>query len=217
MRVNADFSRRAEVVASDDLWRRSPEMGVDRLMLDRVGDEVARATSIVRYDVGSSFARHEHAKGEEFLVLEGVFSDESGDYPAGSYVRNPPGSSHAPFSEQGCRILVKLRQFAVDDLAQFAIDTRDASLWEGESGTLALHAFATERVRMRRFAVGESLTIVSADEGTEVFVVEGALATGDRRYPAEAWLRFPAGDSAALEAVEPTVVWIKTGHLSGDQ
>ena len=66
-------------------------------MLDRIGDEVARATSIVRYAPGSSFARHEHAKGEEFLVLEGIFSDDSGDYPAGFYVRNPPGSGHTPF------------------------------------------------------------------------------------------------------------------------
>lgn len=186
-------------------------------MLDRVGDEVARATSIVRYDVGSSFARHAHAKGEEFLVLDGVFSDESGDYPAGSYVRNPPGSSHAPFSKEGCRILVKLRQFAADDLAQFAIDTRDPSLWDAERGTLALHSYATEQVRMQRLAVDDVLPVTPADGGAEVFVVEGSLSLGERRYTAEAWLRFPAGDSAELSALEPTLLWIKTGHLPPDQ
>ena len=216
MRLNADFTQRAEVVASDDLWQRSPEMGVDRLMLDRVGDEVARATSIVRYDADSSFARHEHAKGEEFLVLEGVFSDETGDYPVGSYVRNPPGTSHAPFSEQGCRILVKLRQFAADDLAQFAIDTCDPSIWN-EQRTLPLHTFAEERVRMQRLDRAESLTIAPTDGGAEVFVVQGALATDSRRYPAEAWLRFPAGDGAVLDANEPTLVWVKTGHLTDVQ
>ncbi|MEM7504416.1 MAG: cupin domain-containing protein [Pseudomonadota bacterium] len=152
MRLNADFTQRAEVVACDDLWQRSPEMGVDRLMLDRVGGEVARVTSIVRYDTGSSFARHEHAKGEEFLALEGVFTDETGDYPVGSYVRNPPCSLHASFSEQGCRILVKLRRFADDDLRQSAIDTRDPSLCDVERGTLPLHSFAAERVHMQRLA-----------------------------------------------------------------
>ncbi len=103
MRINADFSKTALVVADSVSWIHSPESGVDRIMLDRIGDEVARATSIVRYALGSVFPRHEHAKGEEFLVLEGIFSDEHGDYPAGTYVRNPPGSGHAPISEKGCR------------------------------------------------------------------------------------------------------------------
>jgi hypothetical protein len=61
-------------------------------MLDRIGDEVARATSIVRYAPASHFSPHVHDGGEEFLVLEGTFQDEHGDYPVGSYVRNPPTS-----------------------------------------------------------------------------------------------------------------------------
>ena len=130
MKVNADFEKTAIVVPSEDDWVRSPESGVDRLMLDRVGDEVARATSIVRYAPGSSFPEHRHAKGEEFLVLDGIFTDESGDYPAGTYVRNPPGSSHAPSSKDGCRILVKLRQFDDADLARVVIDTTELSAWE---------------------------------------------------------------------------------------
>jgi len=117
MRINADFSRRAAVAGGDADWVHSPESGVDRIMLDRVGDEVARATSIVRYAPGSEFPHHAHAKGEEFLVLDGVFSDETGDFPAGSYLRNPPGSGHAPFSERGCTLFVKLHQFQADDLA----------------------------------------------------------------------------------------------------
>ncbi|GAL13613.1 hypothetical protein JCM19233_4618 [Vibrio astriarenae] len=51
--------------------------------LDRVGGEVARATSIVRYKPNSAFSPHTHDGGEEFFVLEGVFSDEHGDYPQG--------------------------------------------------------------------------------------------------------------------------------------
>lgn len=78
--------------------------------------EVARATSIVRYAPESRFAEHIHELGEEFLVLEGMFSDEHGDYGAGTYVRNPPGSSHSPYTVDGCTIFVKLRQFDPADL-----------------------------------------------------------------------------------------------------
>ena len=130
MRINADFSQRVIEVSSQGRWVNSPESGVDRFMLDRIGDEVARATSIVRYAAGSSFARHTHAKGEEFLVLEGVFSDEHGDYPRGTYVRNPPGTGHSPFSVDGCRILVKLRQFNADDLKPLVADTTGGDNWQ---------------------------------------------------------------------------------------
>src|SRR4029453_8145250 len=115
MQLNADFSQRAVVHAAMLEWTRSPIAGVERRMLDRIGGEVARATSIVRYAPGSRFSRHTHSGGEEFFVLEGVFQDERGDYPAGSEVRNPPDSSHTPGSRPGCVIFVKLRQFDPDD------------------------------------------------------------------------------------------------------
>ncbi len=213
MRINADFSKRAAVVPDDTQWIRSPESGVDRLMLDRIGDEVARATSIVRYAPGSAFPRHEHAKGEEFLVLDGVFSDETGDYPPGCYVRNPPGSSHAPFSERGCRILVKLRQFEPDDLSQFSINTSDPRAWAADSRSLLLHEHGTERVEMRRLDAGESLDLAPDDAGTEVFVVDGMVEESGCCYPPESWLRFPAGDVSSLKALRPTTLWKKTGHL----
>jgi anti-sigma factor ChrR (cupin superfamily) len=111
-RVNAEFDRRVVIDTTGEPWVPSPEAGVERRMLDRVGGEVARATSLVRYGPGARFAEHAHGGGEEFLVLEGVFSDERGDYPAGTYVRNPPGSRHRPFSRGGCTLFVKLHQFA---------------------------------------------------------------------------------------------------------
>src|SRR5256886_4887353 len=107
MLINADFSTRV-VLRPDELnWSPSPMSGVERKMLDRVGDEVARATSIVRYAPNSHFSAHAHGGGEEFLVLEGVFSDEHGDYPPGTYVRNPVGSRHTPHSDGGCTLFVK--------------------------------------------------------------------------------------------------------------
>src|ERR1700745_648801 len=123
MEINSDFSQRVVVHAALLRWVPSPIMGVDRRMLDRIGDEVARATSIVRYAPGSHFSPHTHGGGEEFLVLDGVFQDEHGDYPAGTYVRNPPTSSHTPGSEPGCTIFVKLWQFDPDDRTPVRIDT----------------------------------------------------------------------------------------------
>ena len=90
MNLNSDFGARAAVHAARLDWAPSPILGVERRTLDRIGDEVARATSIVRYAPRSRFAPHAHGGGEEFLVLDGVFQDEHGDYPAGTYVRNPP-------------------------------------------------------------------------------------------------------------------------------
>ena len=115
MELNADFSKRAAVHAAGIPWVPSPMAGVDRRMLDRIGEEVARATSIVRYAPGSHFSPHTHGGGEELLVLEGEFSDEFGGFPAGSYIRNPPTSRHTPRSGPGCVLLVKLWQFDLAD------------------------------------------------------------------------------------------------------
>jgi len=124
MNLNDDFSLRIVARAADAVWTPSPLPGVERRMLDRVGDEVARATSLVRYAPGSRFDRHVHGGGEEILVLEGVFSDETGEYPAGTYLRHPPGSSHAPSSREGCLLFVKLWQFDPADTQSVRIDTR---------------------------------------------------------------------------------------------
>lgn len=218
MRIHADFSKPALVIPRSDDWVCSPETGVDRLMLDRVGEEVARATSIVRYAAGSSFSRHTHPKGEEFLVLEGVFSDESGDYPAGTYVRNPPGTGHAPHSNDGCRILVKLRQFEPDDLAPVVIDTHDVSAWHSVSAhesRLDLYAFRNEKVTMHRYVAGAEFQFGAAG-GAELFVVSGALIYEGKALKEESWLRLPDGKSATIIAMKETSIWVKTGHLDVD-
>ena len=218
MRINADFSKPAIVNRSNAEWVLSPESGVDRIMLDRIGDEVARATSIVRYAPGSSFARHEHAKGEEFLVLEGTFSDDSGDYPAGFYVRNPPGSGHAPHSKDGCRILVKLRQFDAEDLTPVVIDTRQQELWfkndkDDSTWHLPLHQYGSERVQMLRIPADTEYAMSAGPLGTELFIVTGAIRHGDEELPAESWLRFPAHQQIHIIPLTDIVLWRKSGHL----
>jgi len=217
MRINADFSMSALVRAEDQEWIHSPENGVDRIMLDRIGEEVARATSIVRYAPESAFPRHEHALGEEFLVLDGIFSDEHGDYPEGTYVRNPPGSSHVPRSDVGCRILVKLRQFDLADTNQFSVDTLDDSAWLTDSSDgiakLQLHKFSSEKVEMWRMPGGIGLSEVVPTGGREIFIVQGSLRVGGQEFTSDSWLRYPSADRLDILANEPSLLWMKSGHL----
>jgi anti-sigma factor ChrR (cupin superfamily) len=217
MRINADFSQQAMAIAATQTWIHSPESGVDRIMLDRIGDEVARATSIVRYAPGSRFPQHEHAKGEEFLVLDGVFSDEHGHYPTGFYVRNPPGSGHAPFSKEGCRILVKLRQFDVADLQPVVVDTGAPDQWQTDKSAktrrLHLHEFGTEKVCMLRLPEGcEYSTSVGAG-GMELLVVSGAIFFQGETLTDESWLRLPAGFGLQFKVNSAAMLWVKSGHL----
>ncbi|MGI9421028.1 MAG: cupin domain-containing protein [Geminicoccaceae bacterium] len=217
MKLHADVSQRV-VVRSDDLpWTASPLAGVDRRMLERDGEEVARATSIVRYAAGSAFSAHTHGGGEEFLVLDGVFSDEHGDFGKGMYVRNPPGSSHTPSSRDGCTILVKLRQMDSADQAQIAVDTGSDEGWKegGAPGldVLPLHVFDNETVRMVRFAPGTSLEPHDHPGGEEIFVVEGSFEDEHGRYEQGTWIRNPPGSSHQAHSDEGCVLYIKTGHL----
>ena len=217
MRINADISEPAVVRPQDREWVPSPSGGVERCMLDRVGGEVARATSLVRFAPNSSFPTHEHGGGEEYFVVEGVFGDETGDFPAGSYVRNPRGTAHAPRTKEGCTIFVKLRQFAADDDAPVAIDTRAAEFGPGAAEglrVLPLHRHGDEEVRLVRFAPGTRLPSHGHSGGEEVLVLEGTLGDEGGLYPAGTWLRSPPGSAHAPFSDEGCLIWIKTGHLS---
>jgi ChrR Cupin-like domain len=220
MNLNSDFSVRAAVHATRLDWTPSPIPGVDRRMLDRIGDEVARATSIVRYAPHSRFSPHTHNGGEEFLVLDGVFQDEQGDYPAGAYVRNPPTSSHTPSSEAGCTIFVKLWQFDPDDRMQLSTDT-SALPFGPVLGLPAvelapLFENAWERVRLERWAPGVVID-VPVPGGIEVLVLDGSFIEGGEEFTRHSWLRLPA--SARLQATTGRggcKVWVKSGHLARD-
>lgn len=217
MRLRADFDR-AEVVRPEDyVWVASPVGGVERMMLDRIGGEVARATSLVRFAPDSRFDPHTHDGGEEYLVLQGVFSDETGDFPAGSYVRNPIGTRHQPHTAPGCTILVKLWQFDADDTQSVHIDTNAAVFVPG-SGTgvtqAVLHRHGPELVRLVRFAPGAVGAPHIHAEGEEVFVVEGSYADENGSYAKGTWVRAPAGSSHAPVSETGCLLWIKTGHLA---
>ncbi len=218
MELNGDFSKRAVVHAGTMDWKASPMAGVDRRMLDRLGDEVARATSIVRYAPGSSFSPHVHTGGEEFLVLDGVFQDEHGDFPVGTYVRNPPQSRHTPGSEPGCTIFVKLWQFDLADRTQVRIDTADKAFTPdaGRPGVEVLELFEDEReqVSLERWAPGADVALDGHAGGLEVLVLDGSFAEGGEAFQTQSWLRLPnGGEATATAGAEGTRVWIKRGHL----
>jgi anti-sigma factor ChrR (cupin superfamily) len=221
MELNANFTQRAVVHAATLDWTPSPMPGVDRRMLDRIGAEVARATSIVRYAPNSHFTQHIHSGGEEFLVLEGVFQDEYGDYPAGFYIRNPPTSAHTPRSVPGCTIFVKLWQFEVSDRTQLRIDTRRLAYSSdpSRSGLEVMPLFRDEheRVALERWRAGTEIPLRSPD-GLELLVLEGSFTDGEDHFNRHSWLRLPPASSArAWAGAEGCRIWIKTGHLARQQ
>lgn len=215
MNINEDYSQRIVLNHHDLPWVISPEPGVQRRMLDRVGDEVARATSIVRYEAGTRFASHSHDLGEEILVLEGVFSDETGDYPAGSYIMNPPGSSHAPFSDSGCLLFVKLRHLGPEQVHREVVDTTKAPwlqglvpglhvmplMQQGTGSTLVRWAPQTYFNPHRHFG------------GEEIFVVDGVFEDEHGRYPKGSWIRSPHMSQHQPFSREGCTIFVKTGHL----
>lgn len=214
MEINADFEKRM-VVHSDQLeWSPSPMPGVDRRMLDRLGDEVARATTIVRYAPASTFSAHTHTGGEEFIVLEGVFQDEHGDYPAGTYVRNPPTSSHTPGSDQGCTIFVKLWQFDMEDRVQFRKTMADELPAPTDGvATAELHRDDRETVTYTQLDARTPFRS-EAPGGIELLVLDGSLTQDGDTLTKGSWLRLP--DGTPLEAMagrSGAKIWMKTGHL----
>jgi hypothetical protein len=217
MELNADFSRRVVVHAAALDWVASPMAGVHRRMLDRIGDEVARATSIVRYAPGSHFSPHVHDGGEEFLVLDGVFQDEHGDYPAGSYVRNPPTSRHTPGSAAGCTIFVKLWQFDPADRTEVRTATaaQEFAPAVGRPGVAVLPLFrdAVEEVRLEQWAPGTRVAI-AAPKGAELLVLAGSFVEQGEAFVEQSWLRLPVGAAfAGVAGLDGCRVWVKLGYV----
>ncbi len=209
--INMDFSK-AIAIDSDQLeWSPSPKAGVWRKRFARQEAEHGHATSVVWFEAGSEFNKHPHPKGEEIFVLEGVFSDHTGDYPAGSYLRNPEGFSHAPYSTNGCKLFVKLCQFQDGDQQHVL----KPNLLELADGRHQLHQFNGEHTSLMKLKAGERCTI-EQDDGFELFVLSGELELLDddtTNLQAFSWYRAPFAPQA-LAATADAVVLVKQGHLA---
>ena len=217
MQINTDFSKRVVIDSNQSPWTPSPMNGVERCMLDRAAAESGRATSLVRYSPETSFPIHAHPRGEEILVLSGVFSDAGGDYPTGSYLRNPPGSQHAPFSTPGCVLFVKLDQFSSLDGEEVRLNTRQSQWMPGMvPGLLVmpLHDFEGEHTALVRWAPGTCFNRHRHWGGEEILVLDGVFQDEYGTYPAGTWLRSPHLSEHKPFSTEGCLIYVKTGHLA---
>lgn len=217
MQLNSDFGQRVVIRPEQYQFTDSPLAGVSRMMFERAGDEVARATSIVRYAAGSGYSAHTHSGGEEILVLEGTFSDEHGDYPAGTYLRNPPGTSHQPFSVAGCTLLVKLWQFAEHDSVQLAFNTKQAEWRPGlvaGLSVLPLHEHDGVSSALVRWAPNTQFSRHVHSGGEEILVLEGMFCDEHGEYPKGSWLRNPRySHHTPFTLKQGALIYVKVGHM----
>ncbi|HVS78538.1 MAG TPA: cupin domain-containing protein [Steroidobacteraceae bacterium] len=213
--LNGDLAARVVIDAKSLPWAASPSGTVWRRRLHRVGPpESGQVTSIVRYERGSTFPMHDHPEGEEILVLEGVFSDQHGDWPAGTYLLNPEGFRHAPFSREGCLLFVKLRQFPGRERRHVAADTQ-AIPWVMEAGRELKPLYSqegyTDRMYLERLrADGPPAERVYA-LGAELLVLQGSFEDEHGRYDAQTWLRMPPGFRHAPRTTAGCELYLKEG------
>ncbi|MCU7931825.1 MAG: cupin domain-containing protein [Candidatus Thiodiazotropha sp. (ex Codakia rugifera)] len=214
--INSDLAIPVQSDTSLLSWEASPALGVQRKRLELIGRNLPQLTTLVRFAPGSKFTAHTHDGGEEFLVLTGIFSDASGDYGAGSYIRNPPGTRHAPFTRDGCTILVKLRQFQPGDNRQCSINTGqvDVNLWHEELpgiNALLLHNYRDEQVQLLRLLPHLFLTAYNFYTGVEIFVIEGRVCIDQSDMRAGCWLRFPLATRLKLQTEGGCLLYVKQG------
>ncbi len=220
MSLRDDWSKR-EVVRTEEMdWAASPSSSVWRKRLEQSGPaEAGRVTSVVRYDADSRFPSHPHPDGEEILVLDGVFSDEHGDYPAGTFLLNPEGFTHAPFSRKGCVLFVKLRQYPGRDRKHVHIRS-DQAPWSAHPTvpdvsvlTLCAESSHEERIRLVRFEPGASAPRQDFPGGEEIFVVSGGFDDEHGHHPRGTWLRFPDGGGHTPRSDAGCTLYVKKHHL----
>ncbi len=218
--LHGDMSVRIAVDTGAMNWTPSPDGHVYRKRVHLVGGvESGQVTSVVRYEPGSTFPAHGHPEGEEILVLDGVFSDEHGDWGAGSYLLNPEGFGHAPFSRVGCLIFVKLRQYGGDGRTHVCVDVESIPWQSTEIGGVEVRPLYSDekfpdQTRLERWAPGAGPGERSYPGGVEIFVIEGAFEDAQGSYPTGTWLRLPDGAWHRPSSAPGCLLYVKTGGVS---
>jgi len=213
--LNMNFEKKVVIETHQQPWVASPRAGVWRKPLAREEAERGHATSLVKFEAGASFSEHDHPLGEEILVLSGTFSDQSGDYHAGTYFRNPEGFTHAPFSKEGCVLLVKLHQFKHGDDEHVVTDTKQTPWSSGLGGlsVMPLHSYQGESTALVKWPKGERFQLHRHFGGEEVFVIKGEFIDEHGRYPQGTWLRSPHLSEHCPYVEQETIILVKVGHL----
>ncbi len=218
--INGDLSVRVVADTSRMRWAPSPSGSVWRKRVHLVGPaESGQVTSVVRYEPRSSFPAHDHPDGEEILVLGGVFSDEHGDWPAGTYLLNPEGFRHAPFSQSGCLLFVKLRQFPGSERRHVVADTTKLAFRPGSMPGVAVKPLYRQpgfddTMRMEQWEPRSDLGTIAHDRGIELFVLEGGFGDEYGTYSKGCWMRLPVGFRHHPRTVEGCTLYSKTGGLA---
>ena len=220
MKTENDSGSLVVIENSNTEWTSSPESGVESKRFERSGEgNSTRATSIVKFPADRQFAPHTHFGGEEFLVLDGVFSDGTGNFPQGFYVRNPVGSSHSPWSQPGAIIFAKIGQFDSRDPNYVRLDTKGAD-WQNypEQGmkVLLLHQFEDECTFLVSLDSGHVFPQSGFVGGLEIFVVSGQLTVSDNDMMTHDWMRSAHEEDIRITSRERAVFYLKTGHLAAD-
>lgn len=222
MKINGNLKLFASAHFDAAKYIASPSYGVNRFMLDRIGEEKARATTIVEYKPNSKFPPHTHIGGEEFIVLEGTFRDEFGDFPEGTYVRNPIGSEHAPWVEEdGCTIYVKLLQMADTGEGTDPLHVSlDQSAGTSHSYGTHLHLYSNketgEEVGIYWLEANEPIPHTQGLDGEELLVIKGSVKYESEIFEKWGWLRFPPVSSRSPVVAGPNgaQIFCKSNHLS---
>ena len=216
--LNQDFTKRVVINTLIEEWHASPSSGVERLYLERDNmGEFAKASSIVKFQPGSEFEEHIHDNGEEIFVLDGIFSDQYGDYPKGTYLRNPHNSNHVPFSKDGCKIFVKLRQFKKGDNISIIKNTLNSEWIQGlvpGLKVMPLHEYQTEHAAMVKWEPNTRFNAHKHWGGEEIYVVDGVFYDQFGAYPKGTWIRSPhLSEHQPFTRSEGALIFVKTGHL----
>ena len=217
--LHGDMSVRVVVHTEPMPWSASPSSTVWRKRLHLVGaTESGQVTSVVRYQEHSQFPPHDHPEGEEILVLSGVFSDEHGNWPAGSYLLNPEGFRHAPYSQNGCQLFVKLRQYPGMDRRHVAVSTHTMP-WEPVSAgrerkVLYAQPGYEDTARLERWSAEAAPGELAYPRGAELFVLEGSFEDEHGRYDAHTWLRLPAHFTHRPSTQERCELYVKEGGFA---
>ena len=213
--LNMDFSMAVSIPPAEQQWVSSPADGVSRVPLERIAAEHGHTTSLVSFEPGATFPQHSHPLGEEILVLKGTFSDEFGDYPMGTYIRNPPGSSHSPFTRDGCKLFVKLDQFHPQDTIPVVVRPEDRQWLQGHGNltVLPLHEFETQHTALVHWPAHEKFNPHQHWGGEEILVLEGEFCDEYGHYPAGSWIRSPHLSKHTPFVIDETLILVKTGHL----
>ncbi|UTM60270.1 cupin domain-containing protein [Photobacterium sp. CCB-ST2H9] len=218
--INMDRNQRVVINTLAQDWTPSPASGVWRIQLEREAAEAGQVTSIVRYEPDTHFSSHYHPNGEEIFVVNGIFEDEFGTYPAGTYLRNPARTRHAPASQSGCMLYVKLNMFPEGDQETLRIDTHNARWQPGHytgQSVLPLHGFGSDKTIMIQWQAGASLPKQIYESGLELFILAGSFQDEWGEYRQGYWLRTPPGSYHHPATQEGCLLLVKTGHFPHEQ